>query len=63
MDGFLATWKPQEPVSVREFATKYFAWCDSHILPRSKVNTETLRPHGYQVIDGKIFGIPKENVK
>ncbi len=62
MDEFLTEWKPQEPVSVREFATRYFAWCDSHIRPRSKVNTETLAPHGFEVVDGMVVGIPKKSV-
>jgi hypothetical protein len=63
MDEFLTTWKPQDHVPVREFASRYFAWCDSHIRPRTKVNTETLEPYGFQVVDGKVVGIPKKSIE
>lgn len=62
MDVFLKTWSPQDPIEIREFASKYFAWCDAHIRPRVKVNTETLTPYGLQVIDGKVVGIPKKSI-
>ena len=62
MDEFLKTWRPQEPVDIREFASKYFSWCDAHIQPKMKVNAETLAPHGLQVTDGKVFGIPKKSI-
>ena len=62
MEEFLTEWKPQEPMPVREFAAKYFAWCDSRIRPRSKVNTDTLRPHGFEVVDGMVIGIPKKSM-
>ena len=63
MDVFLTTWNPQEPVPIREFASKYFAWCDARMLPRAKVNTETLEPYGLQVVDGMVVGIPKKSIE
>lgn len=65
MDEFLRTWTPREPVDVKEFASKYFAWCDAHLLPKTKVNSETLAPHGLQVTpDGQVvIGIPKKSVE
>lgn len=48
---------------IREFASKYFAWCDARMLPRAKVNTETLEPYGLQVVDGKVVGIPKKSIE
>ena len=64
MDEFLMTWSPQEPIEIREFASKYFAWCDAHLLPKTKVNAETLAPYGLQVTqDGKVIGIPKKSIE
>jgi len=62
MDEFLMTWSPQEPIEIREFASKYFSWCDAHMRPKTKVNAETLAPYGLQVVDGKVIGIPKKSV-
>ena len=64
MDDFLKTWSPQEPVEIREFASKYFEWCETNIRPKTKVNAETLAPYGLQVTqDGKVIGIPKKSIK
>ena len=62
MDEFLKTWNPQESIEIREFTSKYFAWCDANIRAKTKVNAETLAPYGLQVVDGKVIGIPKKSV-
>lgn len=56
MDEFLETWSLSEPVPIKEFASKYFDWCDAQIRPRTRVNAETLAPHGFSVVDGKVVG-------
>ena len=61
MDEFLKEWNPQEPVPIKEFASKYFDWCDAQIRPRMRVNAETLEPYGFSVVDGKVVGIPKKS--
>jgi hypothetical protein len=62
MDEFLSTWKTVEPVPIKEFASRYFEWCDAQTRPRTKVNVETLTSYGVSVVDGKVVGIPKKSV-
>ena len=45
MDEFMKTWKPSGPTLVTDFIRQFYAWCDANILPRPKVNLETLKPY------------------